>query len=205
MLSNRQIRATAKSTLSGRWLNPVLCTLVYLLISIVCGTISGIPSVAILGTALTLLIVMPLGYGYYVSFLQHLRGADVDDLVTRPFGAFKHYGRYLGTSLLMALFVFLWSILLIIPGIIMSYAYAMTPYIMEDHPELSPSECIAKSKQMMKGYKWKLFLLDLGFIGWILLAIITLGIFTLWLTPWMSCSRAKFYEELKARTAAVQE
>ena len=99
----------------------------------------------------------------------------------------------------MNIFIFLWTLLLIVPGIIMSYAYAMTPYIMKDNPEMGAMECIKKSKAMMNGYKWKLFLLDLGFIGWILLACITFGIYGLWLTPWMQTSRAKFYEELKVR------
>ena len=205
MPSNRQIRAAAKATLRGRWLNPVLCTLVVLLITGVCSafqTYESVPNstnaiLGIIGLSLTFLVVNPLSFGYDVSFLQHVRGADVDDLVTRPFSAFKEYGRYLGTSLLMTIYLFLWALLLIVPAVIMGYAYAMTPYIMADHPELSPSECIAKSRQMMKGRKWKLFLLDLGFIGWMLLAIVTLGVYTLWLMPWITCSHVQFYEELK--------
>lgn len=77
----------------------------------------------------------------------------------------------------------------------------MTPYIMDEHPELSADECIEASKKMMAGYKWKLFLLDLGFIGWLLLCVLTLGILTLWVQPWMECSHVKFYDELKARQA----
>ena len=202
--ANKEIRAAAKATLSGRWINPVLCTLVFLIINIVCSafeSVEDLPVLELIGLALTLLILLPLGFGYSVAFLRHVRGEGVDDLVTRPFQAFNQYGRYLGTSLLMTVFVFLWTLLLIVPGIVMGYAYSMTPYIMHDHPELSASECIAKSKQMMKGYKWKLFLLDLGFIGWLLLCVLTLGILTLWIQPWMECSHVKFYEELKARHA----
>lgn len=196
MPANKDIRAAAKATLSGRWLNPVLCTLVYLVIA---GALSAIPW---LGYVASLLVAMPLAFGYSVAFLRHVRGEDVDGLVTRPFDAFKEYGRYLGTSLLMTVFIFLWTLLLIIPGIIMSYAYAMTPYIMKDNPEMGAMDCIKKSKEMMRGYKWKMFLLDLGFIGWLLLCILTLGILTLWVAPWMECSHCKFYEELKARQNA---
>ena len=203
--ANKEIRAAAKATLSGRWINPVLCTLVFLIINIVCSafeSVEDLPVLELIGLALTLLILLPLGFGYSVAFLRHVRGEGVDDLVTRPFQAFNQYGRYLGTSLLMTVFVFLWTLLLIVPGIVMGYAYSMTPYIMHDHPELSASECIAKSKQMMKGYKWKLFLLDLGFIGWLLLCVLTLGILTLWIQPWMECSHVKFYEELKNEAPA---
>jgi uncharacterized membrane protein len=153
------------------------------------------------GTALTLLIATPLGFGYSVALLRHMHGEPDDDLVTRPFMAFKDYGRYLGTSLLMVVYIFLWMLLLIIPGIIKGYSYAMTPYIMDEHPELSADECIEASKKMMAGYKWKLFLLDLGFIGWLILCVLTLGILTLWVQPWMECSHVKFYDELKARQA----
>ena len=90
-----------------------------------------------------------------------------------------------------------WFLLFIIPGIIKAYAYAMTYYISYDNPELSAEECINRSMKMMYGHKLDLFLLDLSFIGWILLSILTLGVGMLWVTPYMYTSRAKFYEELK--------
>lgn len=205
MPANVDIRRNVKEQLKGHWTNVVLCTLVVTLIVGVCSALSGVsedlPLLFVVGFALTLLIAVPLGFGYSVALLRHMHGEPDDDLVTRPFQAFKDYGRYLGTSLLMTVYVFLWSLLLIIPGIVMGYAYAMTPYIMHEHPELSASECIAKSKEMMRGYKGKLFLLDLGFIGWLLLCVLTLGILTLWVQPWMECSHVKFYDELKSRRA----
>ena len=201
----KSYRSAAKSALSGHWVNAVLCTLVVTLIVGVCSALSGVsedlPLLFVVGFALTLLIAVPLGFGYSVALLRHMHGEPDDDLVTRPFQAFKDYGRYLGTSLLMTVYVFLWSLLLIIPGIIMGYAYAMTPYIMHEHPELSASECIDASKKMMKGHKWRLFLLDLSFIGWLLLCVLTLGILTLWVQPWMECSHVSFYEQLKSRQA----
>ena len=201
----KSYRSAAKSALSGHWVNAVLCTLVVTLIVCVCSALSGVseslPLLFVVGFALTLLIAVPLGFGYSVALLRHMHGEPDDDLVTRPFQAFKDYGRYLGTSLLMTVYVFLWSLLLIIPGIVKGYAYAMTPYIMHEHPELSASECIDCSKKMMKGHKWRLFLLDLSFIGWLLLCVLTLGILTLWVQPWMECSHVSFYEQLKSRQA----
>lgn len=192
MPENCDIRATARGELKGNWTQPVLCTLVY---TIVIGGIGAIPVVGYL----SLLVTLPLAFGFSLTFLDFMRGENRNEMVGQPFQVFKEYGRYLGTSLLQALFIFLWTLLLIVPGIIMSYAYAMTPYLCRENPELSASECIAKSKEMMKGYKMKLFLLDLSFIGWALLCLLSLGIGFLWLQPYISCSRAKFYEELKAR------
>lgn len=201
----KSYRSAAKSALSGHWVNAVLCTLVVTLIVGVCSALSGVsedlPLLFVVGFALTLLIAVPLGFGYSVALLRHMHGEPDDDLVTRPFQAFKDYGRYLGTSLLMTVYVFLWSLLLIVPGIVKGYAYAMTPYIMHEHPELSASECIDCSKKMMKGHKWRLFLLDLSFIGWLLLCVLTLGVLTLWVQPWMECSHVSFYEQLKSRQA----
>lgn len=197
MPQNVEIRRFAKGELSGRWTQPVLCTLVYV---IVVGAASGLLSlIPGIGSLLSLLITCPLAFGFALTFLNFMRGEGREEMVGQPFNVFKEYGRYLGTSLLMNIFIMLWTLLLIIPGIIMSYAYSMTAYIMKDNPEMGAMECIKKSKAMMSGYKWKLFLLDLGFIGWMLLCIVTLGIYGLWLGPWMQCSRAKFYEELKAR------
>lgn len=79
----------------------------------------------------------------------------------------------------------------------------MTYYIALDNPELGANECIERSMKMMKGHKGKLFLLDLSFIGWILLALLTLGIGLLWVNPYMKTARSHFYEELKAAEAAV--
>jgi len=189
MPENCDIRAAARGELKGNWTQPVLCTLVY---SIVLGALSSIP--------VSFLVTLPLAFGFALTFLDFMRGENRTEMVGQPFHVFKQYGRYLGTSLLQAIFIFLWSLLLIIPGIIMSYAYAMTPYLCRENPELSASECIAKSKEMMKGYKMKLFLLDLSFIGWFLLCIFpTFGIGFFWLRPYIQCSHAKFYEELKAR------
>lgn len=176
----------------GQWLYPVLCTLLY---AAVASMASSIPVAGLLVSA-------PLGFGFSVAFLQFVRGeAEEDNLVTRPFAVFNHYGRWLGASLLVALFVFLWSLLLVIPGIVKAYSYAMTPYILHDNPEMGVSDSLRRSQQMMKGYKTKLFLLDLSFIGWLLLGFITFGIGLLWVCPYMETARAKFYEELKARQA----
>ena len=99
---------------------------------------------------------------------------------------------------LMGLFIALWSLLLVIPGIIKAFSYAMTPYILEENPELSANEAIDRSRAMMKGHKFDLFWLYLSFIGWAILCIFTLGIGYLWLIPYMQAAQASFYEDVKA-------
>ena len=98
---------------------------------------------------------------------------------------------------LMGLFVNLWSLLLIVPGFIKMYAYALTPYILIDHPELSANQAINLSKKMMKGHKFDLFFLHLSFIGWGIISIFTLCIGLIWLVPYMTTAQAAFYQEVK--------
>jgi len=100
--------------------------------------------------------------------------------------------------LLYSLFVFLWSLLLIFPGIIKSYSYRMVPYILRDNPDLSATEVITRSREMMDGHKGNAFLLDLSFIGWVLLGVITCGlVMVLWTRPYMENTNAALYLRLK--------
>ena len=105
------------------------------------------------------------------------------------------------TILLMYVYKSLWALLFIIPGIIKGYAYAMTPFILNDNPDLRANEAIELSMAMMNGHKWDLFCLKLSFIGWVLLCIFTFGIGYLWLIPYRYTSYAVFYEDVKAEFA----
>ena len=118
-------------------------------------------------------------------------------------GFVPKYWHNLATMLLKTIFQFLWFLLLIIPGVVMSYAYAMTPYLAADHPELGAKETIDLSRNMMKGHKWELFVLDLSFLGWIILSVLTLGILEVFYTgPYMASTHAAFYKELCGQTSA---
>ncbi|MBP8089023.1 MAG: DUF975 family protein, partial [Phocaeicola sp.] len=94
-------------------------------------------------------------------------------------------------------YTFLLTLLLVIPGIMKSYSYAMTLFILKDYPELQYDAAIEKSMAMMSGHKMKMFLLDLSFIGWAILCCFTLGIGFLFLAPYVEASHAAFYEDLK--------
>lgn len=112
------------------------------------------------------------------------------------FSFFAHWKQIAATMSLRLLYVLLWTLLFIIPGIIASYSYAMTGYILAEHPELTASEALAQSKQMMSGNRLRLFFLELSFLGWDLLCILTLGVGNLWLVPYKQAAFAAFYREV---------
>lgn len=188
MKTSSELRAQAWGVLSGKWGMAVVATLVYGVIS---GVLSFIPFVSWIAT---LLVSLPLAYGFTIMLLNVVRGSDVQ-LDTMGEG-FKDYGRILGTMLLSSVYQFLWALLLIVPGIIKGYSYALTPYLLKDHPELKFNAAIEESMRLMSGNKMRLFLLDISFIGWFLLGIITFGIAFLWITPYWNTARAAFYEDL---------
>lgn len=113
-------------------------------------------------------------------------------------------GKAIWLRLRMSIFTFLWSLLLVIPGIIKSYSYSMAGFIMSENPEMSAKEAMEVSMRMMKGNKWRLFCLQLSFIGWGILCVFTFGIGYLWLNPYMNAATAAFYDEI-SRNEAVGE
>lgn len=112
------------------------------------------------------------------------------------FSQFSRFGDGFLQKFLRGLYIALWSLLLVIPGIVKSYSYAMTPYIMIEHPEMTANEAITASRQLMDGHKMELFLLQLSFIGWMILNMFTLGIGSLWLHPYMQATEAAYYRYL---------
>lgn len=118
------------------------------------------------------------------------------------FTGFKQYGSAIGMVVLRFVYTFLWSLLFIIPGIMKSYSYAMAPFVLADNPGMTANQAITRSKEIMQGNRWRLFCLEISFIGWALLTVLTLGIGILWLNPYQNASRAAFYRELTGPVAA---
>lgn len=192
MKLNSELRQQAAGSLTGNWGMAAVITLVYLLLT---GSTSSASQYINPSFGLISILLLPLHYGFAILFLDLLRGVKLD--LGRLFDGYKDFGRILGTGLLQAIYTLLWLLLLIVPGIVKSYSYAMTSYILKDHPELQYDAAISKSMVMMSGYKMKLFLLDLSFIGWGILCLFTLGIGFLFLNPYMQAAHAAFYEDLK--------
>lgn len=189
------IRDRAWESLHKKWGKAAMTTFIYSII--VCIPLESIDKFVYDGLgSLVILLAIPLMWGFSVTWLSVARGSDID--YGQMFDGYKDFKRIFLTGLLQGIYTFLWSLLLIIPGIIKSYSYSMTPYILSDDPEIRYDAAIEKSMGMMKGHKAKLFLLDLSFIGWFILCLLTLGIGCLWLGPYVETSHAKFYEDLLA-------
>lgn len=112
------------------------------------------------------------------------------------FAYFPQWTTAVAANILQTVYILLWSLLFVIPGIVASYSYAMTGYILAEHPELTASEAIERSKQLMQGNRWRLFCLQLSFIGWGILCAFTFGLGTLLLTPYSQAAKAAFYREI---------
>ncbi len=136
--------------------------------------------------------VVAVGYAKFNLNLVDCEDGSFEEL----FAYFAYWQRAVAARLLRSIYVLLWSLLFIIPGVMASYSYAMTEYILADHPELSASEAISRSKQMMEGNRWRLFCLQFSFIGWSILCSFTFGIGNLWLTPYKKAATAVFYREV---------
>ena len=151
-------------------------------------------------------IVMAVGFfilGSIIEIGYHRFNLDLVDRQKEPqigalFGYFSYWKTTAAAKFLQALYVFLWSLLLLVPGIMAGYSYAMTGYILCEHPEMTAGEAIEQSKHMMFGNRWRLFCLQLSFIGWDLLCAVTLGIGHLWLTPYKQAAMAAFYRDVSA-------
>ena len=209
MRTNQDYKNAALDRLRGNWAAPVITTLVFILIAAVCSSGNAVPQftrpnpsfpywMAGASTLLTIFVVNPLIVGYDNAMRLFYERGDTEILSNLFKIATSNYFHKVWGMFLMELKVFLWSLLFLIPGIIMSFSYAMTPYILEEHPEIGAWEASTRSKEIMTGHRFDLFWLYLSFIGWALLCILTFGIGLFWLIPYMSASEIGFYEDLKA-------
>ena len=136
--------------------------------------------------------IVGVGYAKYNLNLVDKKNAAFETL----FEYFSHWKTTTIARLLRALYVFLWSLLFIIPGIVAGFSYAMTDYILAEDHELTADEAISQSKSLMMGNKWRFFCLQFSFIGWDILATLAFGIGHLWLTPYKQAAYAAFYREV---------
>ena len=184
-MSNSEIKKRAKASLKGNLGIAILVLLVY---SIINSALSS----TIIGAFATGWLLVGLA-AFYLSTVRTGK-ATFESFFT---GFTEHVGTKLWSMVLVYSYTVLWVLLFIIPGIVKSYSYAMTPYILLDNPELGAKEAITESRKMMKGHKMELLLLDLSFIGWIFLSMFTCGTLLLYVIPYKQASRAEFYRTLK--------
>lgn len=132
----------------------------------------------------------------YVKFNNTLIAREQEPQTGDLFSFFKQWKPIVLTSLLQGLYVFLLTLLFIIPGILAAYSYAAVPYLLAENPELKPREALARSKELMYGHRWELFCLGFSFIGWSFLCAFTFGIGNLWLNPYVAAAEAAFMRDL---------
>lgn len=185
-LSARQIRAIARTDLRGKWAIFALSYLIVMIISMVSGFIPFA----------TFLITGPVCIGVH-TVAYKIASQYMFIEISDTFAGFKNFSTSVLVYLLNNLFIFLWSLLFFIPGIIKSYSYSMSYFVLAEHPEMSATEARKESIRLMRGNKLRLFCLEMSFIGWVLLSIVTCGISMFWVAPYIATARAVFYEEVK--------
>lgn len=205
----QEMKQEAKSQLSGKWGAVVGAFALFAVISGLISVIfyvdpneitevnySSFMGLSFLSMIISLIVMSPLNLGWYILVLEVMR--DLPVAFSHIFKGFKRIWAAIFTSFLYALFVSLWTLLLIIPGIIKSYSYAMCFYILADNDDVGALEAITRSRHMMNGHKGELFVLQLSFIPWFALCVITLGIACFYVMPYYNVTVANFYRRLKA-------
>ena len=209
MKTNQDYTNAALDRLRGNWAPAIVASLIFILVAMLCSGnrflqaalhVSPGAAFALAGATslLTFFVLVPLQVGYYNAIRQMYERRDYDVTGNMIRLSLSNYLHKVGGMFLMTVKVMLWMCLFIIPGFIMALAYAMTPYILEEHPEIGIWEASTRSREMMRGHKFDLFYLELSFIGWVLLGALTCGIGMLWVSPYMSAALAAFYNDLKA-------
>lgn len=145
------------------------------------------------------IVLIPLNIGVAQNVLAWSRGEDVNKwkVLFGGFNSAKIFFKQVGVVVLNTILCALWTILLVVPGIIKGLAYSMYPYVLRDEPDLSVWQTLKKSEAIMKGYKGKLFLMYLSFVGWFILGAFTFGILYIWLTPYVMTSTVRFYDDVR--------
>jgi hypothetical protein len=185
-------------------------------IEITAGTSEGPEALVFFGLGAMIVLVLgvifivadiflfnPLEMGCDRFFLRNLNEqAQVGNV---GFAFDTNYLNIVGTMFFRDLYTFLWSLLFVIPGIIKRYEYMMVPYLLAEDPQMPRQEAFAVSKRMMDGQKWDAFVLELSFIGWMILSALTLGILNIfWVQPYLNSSRAAIYEAIRYGTPQPQ-
>ena len=203
-----ELKERAKASLKGKYGDAILMMIIYYLISIATALVLSYVNsnfdnllINLLADIASMVISGLFGFGMINYYLKVSRDEEVT--YKELFNKTDFVIPYILISLVTGLFIFLWSLLFIIPGIIASISYTLVYMIKLDNPEMSTMDVIKKSKNMMQGHKMDYFVLVLSFLGWALLGILTLGILYLWLTPYMNVTFANFYNYLKQSEATI--
>lgn len=215
MKSNQYYKNEALSALRGNWANALVATIILVALALFFSSNDAInsyyqrivinPFIGYSLSFVSLFVLLPLAVGYSNSMRVLLETGD-NRLTNNSFSlGFGNWLHVVWGMILSTIYIFLWTLLLIIPGIIKSYSYALTPYILVEHPEMSANEAIEESMRLMDGHKFDLFYLQLSFIGWAILSILSLGLGVFWLIPYQMTAQAAFYRDIKNEAMPLQD
>ena len=197
----KKIKEDAKAKISGKlwdiWKPTLLIGLISGVISALATGIFGEESMsAALVTSLFSILLIPAEIGYTSYVMKLTRGENYDLNELKAF--YSKFGVIILLEIIMSVLICLASLLFVIPGIILALAYSMALYIFIDNPELSATDYLKKSREMMKGYKGNYFCFGLSFIGWILLCCLVIPM--IWVVPYVTVAMVEYYDELKKKT-----
>lgn len=193
-MDRAELKAKAKEQIKGKIGILFVITLIIAVVSGLATWILGL--IPVVGSIAAAVIVTP---AFSLSLIRvYMMVVDGKKPEAKDaFSGFDDFWSAFKVTFLVGLFTFLWSLLLVVPGIIKSYSYSMSKYILAENKGKPALECISESKAMTDGYKMELFVLDLSFIGWALLGAITFGIAYIWILPYMQATYTNAYYSLK--------
>ncbi|MCI8735969.1 MAG: DUF975 family protein [Lachnospiraceae bacterium] len=189
MIDRAELKARARQMMSGNMGMLIVCMVI---VGALAGVCSAIPYI---GPVLGICVLGPLSLGEAYIYLNLTRGYEPD--VNVLFSGFQRFTDTLVLTILMRIFIFLWSLLLFVPGVIKAISYSQAYYILAEHPEMSGKEALDASIEMMDGHKMDYFVLLLSFIPWLLLCTITCGLAVLYVYPYMDATLVNFYQTIK--------
>lgn len=194
MKSRKEIKGIAKDAFYRQYW---LCVGANVIVMALCSVLSGIS----LGVAAFILVPsLVIRLNFFSVAMYRGEPSSIEDIFRE---GFDNFGRKLGGYLWMELFIYLWSLLFVIPGIIKAISYALTPYILADCKNVRATDALKLSMRMMEGHKWEYFVLGLSFIGWMLLTSLTCGLlYVFYVGPYMNNTFAGYYAERKAAALA---
>lgn len=200
-MTRSEWKSAARARLGGgifkdQWLMAVVfCLVVSAIIGAAGSILPGLGALVVTG---------PMLYAQKYGFLALAREGRSIDLNDTFVGFRSDFGGTLLIGLLSGIFIFLWSLLLVVPGIVKAYAYSMVYYVKADHPEYGWRECLDESQRLMMGHKWEKLVLDLSFIGWGIVGSLCFGVGSLWVMAYMAATEAEYYKYLVSGSKAPE-
>lgn len=197
-MTRLELKTLSKSQINGSLLTLFFCSLIITIINRIL-----IETTMIVGPVIAL-ILMP-GFLLGMSNIYINLTSGIKPKIEDTFSGFKNSFKAWALSFLIGVFIALWSLLLIIPGIVKSISYSMSFYILSENPNIPVNEALNKSKALMEGHKMEFLVLQFSFFWWIVLTFITFGFMSIYVTPYIIATNTNFYKSLKEANISVEE